>query len=435
MRKRYKKTLVLTIIALLLSVTVGVSYALYNSKFKGNDNSSLVETDEFISINYLEGKNFDVKEFYKDDIYTRRISITNVSSSDIYVTVSLMDILKNSNDLEVTLIDNNGRELYKNLLTNVDTDLVKSIDLGAGKTLSYTISIKNLGEDTLKFSANILAYKEIVKKSNDNFKDLILANTKVVNAKTGVGSEVANDNEGLIKTTDDLGEAYYFRGNVDNNNVSFAGFNWKIVRINGDSSIRLILNDAIDGLYAYNNNVEETDNYASKMNFNDSTAKSELDKWFTSNLKEYSKYIVDTTLCEDTTSFKEENNVMYLSPYNRAFVDSIPTLTCMGNKVINNIGLLNVDEVIFAGANKSDSNTNFYLHNNSLANAWWTMSGSKILERSNVVDAISVNPNGSLNAEKKISTQLALRPVISIDNNSTVVGSGTSDDPYTVKVS
>lgn len=435
MKKGYKKTLIITIIALILSITIGVSYALYAPKFKGSDNSSLVETDEFISINYLDGKNFEIKDFYKNDVYSRRISITNVSSSSIFVTVSLMDILKESNGLEVTMTDNTNKEIYKGLLSNVDTDLIKSVDLAAGKTLSYTISIKNIGEDTSKFSANILAYKEIVKKDSDNFKDLILTNTKVVNAKTNIGKEAALENEGLIKTTDDDGSAYFFRGNVDNNNVSFAGFDWKIVRINGDDSVRLVLNGAIDSLVAYNDNVEKTDNYFSKMNFNDSKAKQELDKWFNSNLKQYSKFIVDTTLCEDNSSYNEENNIIYLNPYNRVFVDSTPTLTCMGNKIKSTIGMLNADEIIFAGANKTDSNTTYYLHTDKLNNAWWTMSGSKILEQANVVDAISINTNGSLNADKKISTPLYIRPVISIDGNSTVVGSGTSSDPYIIKIS
>ena len=46
--------------------------------------------------------------------------------------------------------------------------------------------------------------------------------------------------KGLYKTVDDYGDTYYYRGKVDNNYVSFAGFIWRIVRINGDGSIRLI---------------------------------------------------------------------------------------------------------------------------------------------------------------------------------------------------
>ena len=37
---------------------------------------------------------------------------------------------------------------------------------------------------------------------------------------------------------------YYFRGNVENY-VDFAGFTWRIVRINEDGTIRLIMQDGI----------------------------------------------------------------------------------------------------------------------------------------------------------------------------------------------
>ena len=39
---------------------------------------------------------------------------------------------------------------------------------------------------------------------------------------------------------DDEGESYYYRGAVKNNYVSFAGFIWRIIRRNGDGSIRMI---------------------------------------------------------------------------------------------------------------------------------------------------------------------------------------------------
>ena len=47
-------------------------------------------------------------------------------------------------------------------------------------------------------------------------------------------------NSGLYMTEDDYGKSYYYRGRVENNYVSFAGFIWRIVRINGDGSIRMI---------------------------------------------------------------------------------------------------------------------------------------------------------------------------------------------------
>ena len=47
-------------------------------------------------------------------------------------------------------------------------------------------------------------------------------------------------NSGLYMAEDDYGKSYYYRGSIDNNYVSFAGFVWRIIRINGDGSIRMI---------------------------------------------------------------------------------------------------------------------------------------------------------------------------------------------------
>ena len=57
--------------------------------------------------------------------------------------------------------------------------------------------------------------------------------------------------QGLYKTTDDFGSTYFFRGDVTNNNVYFEGFYWKIVRINGDGSIRLIYNGTTPNATGY----------------------------------------------------------------------------------------------------------------------------------------------------------------------------------------
>ncbi len=44
----------------------------------------------------------------------------------------------------------------------------------------------------------------------------------------------------LCKGNDDYGETYYFRGNVDKNWVKIGSTYWRIIRINGNGSIRLI---------------------------------------------------------------------------------------------------------------------------------------------------------------------------------------------------
>ena len=66
-------------------------------------------------------------------------------------------------------------------------------------------------------------------------------------AKTNINSKGAPDfskkattDEGLYMSEDDEGASYYYRGAVKNNYVSFTGFIWRIIRRNGDGSIRMI---------------------------------------------------------------------------------------------------------------------------------------------------------------------------------------------------
>ena len=46
--------------------------------------------------------------------------------------------------------------------------------------------------------------------------------------------------QGLYAVEDDYGTSYIYRGDVENNNVYFGGYYWKIIRMNGDGSIRMI---------------------------------------------------------------------------------------------------------------------------------------------------------------------------------------------------
>jgi len=56
---------------------------------------------------------------------------------------------------------------------------------------------------------------------------------------------VATEELGLYKAEDDYGISWYFRGAQKNNYVDFVGLTWRIIRINGDGSIRIILEDGL----------------------------------------------------------------------------------------------------------------------------------------------------------------------------------------------
>ena len=71
----------------------------------------------------------------------------------------------------------------------------------------------------------------------------------------------------LCKAKDAYGDSYYYRGNVINNYVKFAGKYWRIVRINGDGSIRV----AYDGTEAHANVGEYGGAAIGSSTFNDGT--------------------------------------------------------------------------------------------------------------------------------------------------------------------
>ena len=145
---------------------------------------------------------------------------------------------------------------------------------------------------------------------------------------------------GLYSLKDDYGDSYYFRGAVTNNYVKFAGFYWRIIRINGNGSIRMIYSgnaSVIDGLSnklevlanEYNDKntrykeISETnfnsttddnayvgymygeigaDNYADAHdNIHDSNAKTRLDLWYENNILNTNneQYISDSLFCND----------------------------------------------------------------------------------------------------------------------------------------
>ena len=70
----------------------------------------------------------------------------------------------------------------------------------------------------------------------------------------------------LCKAKDAYGDSYYYRGNVTNNYVKFAGFYWRIVRINGDGTVRVIY----DGTSAHANGESSSDRQIGTSAFNSS---------------------------------------------------------------------------------------------------------------------------------------------------------------------
>ena len=98
---------------------------------------------------------------------------------------------------------------------------------------------KNYNLTPLGINQNFVGLLEITSGNKTIYSAVIKQGTKD-SPTTSIGT-AATTNEGLIKTTDDYGTAYYYRGAAENNYVRFAGMCWRIVRTTGSNDVKLVL--------------------------------------------------------------------------------------------------------------------------------------------------------------------------------------------------
>ncbi len=283
---------------------------------------------------------------------------------------------------------------------------------------------------------------------------------------------------GIFAAEDDDGTSYYYRGSVENNYVKFAGYYWRIIRINGNGSIRMIY----DGTMAHDNGEYSTDREYGTSQFNpdsnnnmyvgymytsgnahglgtSSIIKTVNDNFYTSKLASYSSYF-DTFFgfCGDRSTLNNQSGVGTgtISTYDKGYLrvnSNTPSLKCenssdyytvssasSGNKALTYpIGLITADEVLLAGSsggvfdgdyNYQKSTPNAYL---TIGQHFWTMTPAGYY---NPFDGtiwhscgFGVSPSGYVDDFSTHSTD-GLRPVINLKNTLKFTGNGTKNNPY-----
>ena len=287
----------------------------------------------------------------------------------------------------------------------------------------------------------------------------------------------------MYKVEDDYGTSYYYRGAKDllNNNLIFAGFQWKIVRINGDGSIRLIYNgteeqfnsngtmnttgiDTQIGNSQFNANTTNAGfvgyMFRSSSNFFDPQPNTSIsaimrfiDNWYANSMvtkgSDVTEKIADNLFCNDRMlGSTNMNDINYaLGARLRGNVVSVwPRLMCaqkndrftvsdvnVGNGALTYpVGLITADEVALAGGRNNTNNTSYYLYTNR---NFWSMSpiGYYVTyQGSKGAMAYNVDADGKLNDESGVSTTMGVRPVINLRSNTQATGSGSATDPFVV---
>ena len=342
-------------------------------------------------------------------------------------------------------------------------------------------------------------------------------------------SQIADTNEGIFAIKDDFGKSYYFRGAVDNNWVKFGKYTediyytydsnsnsslvkscndtdlcykiaskgddmfWRIIRINGDGSIRMIYS----GTYAPDVNTKvsivETDLNSSgystlpktnigysvfNANYNgseyagymyavgeqygtetDSTIKTYLDDWYVNytNLSNESVKIVDQIFCNDRSastvstgatgeisSWTSTGTNYYYGARNRIWGNNsnpTPSLICNNNNDrfsttgANGNGKLSYPVGLITADEINIAGASSKFSNNEsyylhTGDYYWT--GSPLWYTSSANSGgYSVDRVGRLGGDS-INRLIGVRPVISLSPKVKLSGNGTYNSVYTV---
>lgn len=191
----------------------------------------------------------------------------------------------------------------------------------------------------------------------------------------------------LNSVNDELGLSYYYMADASNNYVKLNDMLFRIIRVNGDGTYRLMLNDNVmSSVYG-------------SINYNSSNLKVVLENWYNQNFLN-SKYVVEGVF--DTNPIEEQissDNLINDNGYTMAYV-----------------GTISVKEIdlITNGLDKDYLNdiSGFYLMNTNGDDLAYSYSKGEIVT-------------------VPLNTSLIVRPVINI--KATLSGDGTISNPYIIE--
>ncbi len=420
---KYRTILVILLSCFVLIIALAIIISNIDFKEKVNGTVAIILNEGDLTINYTDGNEIEFNDSKK---HTYALSITNHSDKKIYYSVYFSN--SNVDDIPIKVKDENGKVINtvkKDILNN---KLINLYSINGNETVRYTIEIDS--DVRVKFKGTLKVVNESM--VTETFSDLILLHNNINVAQSRIGSEIATTDEGLLSTLDNKGTTYFFRGNVKNNYVKIGDLLFRVVRINGDSTVRLVLDGVLNETYPYNSNALVEGTHPSSLTMlNDATLKGQLETWLNGSIGQYAKYVVNGDYCIETNYNLNFNNIYYSSAYERIFNDEAPDLYCSGNVYTGKVGLLSADEVVFAGAASNKPNTKYYLYNKGIQGNYLTLSGY-FINVENHISMMNVMSNGALGDGILVSNESLIRPVINISIDANIKGNGTIDNPYII---
>ena len=476
-----RKTTIIVLLLVLLSLAGSISYSLWNYSFKGKENK--ITTGD-VSIKFLESNTnvISLKNALPEDDTTGK---TN-SSYDFIVTTKAnyninlkydLSIEKLSTDTGYTSLNNNQIKIYltdssNNVLLGPTLISDLSNNLLYTKTNTHSSTKTEIND---KYKLRVWIDKDVdvsswTKDTKNQYKFKIGIKSEEANSLNGVDTLIKKEgSDGLEKivhsadsslqigATEDITE-YRYRGANPNNYAIFNNESWRIIGIfpteGSDGSIKnrikLIKSESL-GSTSWNNSNGLTNisssNSDSGVRFLGSVpgkgdgCSGDSNNWSTSNLKEY----FDSTYYNSISNNSIIDNVKYYLGgftivhntksdwynYERSSLNDYYHSSDSKN-VYGYIALMYLSDYGYAASDSCSANLGNY-NSNSCKNNNWLFLGSKEYTLShsyNTGTVTSIDSDGSATVGTCTSEKYPVRPVLYLKPNVKISGTGTTSDPY-----
>ena len=499
----------LVAIASVLTIVGSVSYAYFTAMGEVTPMDATLNTAN-VSVNFSDNDlGLNAKLNFGESV-TKKFTIENTGTADASVKMFFDQMINTyiEGSLTYTLSyseteDGSYTEVVSK--TNVPQSesaskkiLANNLTIPVGKTYYYNLEITLNYLSDVNQDADINAIfntkfkvEDINYELNNNLETLKHLNITSNGEKSGF-DEPATTDEGVFEMEDDYGMSYYYRGAVTNNYVKFAGFYWRIIRINGDGSLRIMY----DGTQAYANGTNNagrfintstvynannkdakyvgwmygsagttasTSKEEAQTNIEDSTIKGVVDEWYKTNIEEvgYGNAVSDTLFCNDRstpgnaeTGWSDDTGLGYGSQKTAygsfarmragfsGYTGATPTFKCSqkndaftvndtskGNGALTYpVGLITADEIVAAGSGKFNTENRSYYLYRGASYGYWSLSPYRYV---NTARVFFVHSSGSL-YNYNVSVGVFVAPVINLSAEyaSTLIGDGTMENPY-----
>ena len=384
-----------------------LAYNIINSAMNKTNGTELVGTPKTIPAEAISGHKY----------YTDKVKEAT-SESSISISTTFQGYYW-TYGTGYTIDENTGKFTLTGVSTCKYNDGTCNTTLVGKYIISTSASSNSASTDTKKTTTNLSNVYKVTEAPASS------ASTITMKAKR-ISSISYSTEKAISVTSDDYGISYYYRGGVEDNYVDFAGMCWRVVRIAGDGSIKLILEDQDSTCVTSDGNwniptttggTTKTGNfgytqYASKtltasdgtknsserdlMNYlngetnNDKSMATAFKNFQTGPLANYLNKLKAGDWCLNDKAYASKNdNTIALTSQEMLdkqikgttfYYDSRvrlygktkkePTLKCNGtniSKFADNtdvyVGTLTADEIVFAGGKFEINNTDYYLIN------------------------------------------------------------------------